>query len=412
MPLEADKLPPNMLLHPNHVPPGSKPPQRYPNDKTVFGKGSVKNIHEFLVVKRQVNSHAHYRANANNNNNAYNPVMLPNYTKVMRAVTPDAMLEEQLVRELRTQKPNHYYPRKAYASPEFMVNQINLKRLSLTTTDSSIGGPSVWSAYSVYSGSEKFASGHPINMVHHKHPSSPGVPPLPNHTLPANSQHYRPSTLNNSPHRGLNHEEALVMSAYDQVKNCVFTPQHGAVEIKTTYSHGDDQSRTNYIISPDGYHQKQKRFGAHQHPPSPVGHPEFCRDPTATVLNSNGHQGVQDQYVEGVSIHARRKSQDWNETELDSSRHSQTKKSKNSVFTYFTEFNSNFKKRKHVQVDFLVIGIAEFLYSSLLLFTELLFMLIIIMYRLLITIGSSVTPFKNFCLFQRHNNGNYFCSVD
>lgn len=311
------KLPPTVLVHPGHVPPGSKPPQLYPPDKTVFGKGSVKGIHEFLVFKRQtsIHSHNHYRANMNsNNNNAYNPVMQPNYTKVVS--TPNAMLEEMLLRELKTQKQNGYNARRPY--PENMVNRINLKRLSLTESDSSINSPHIWGGYPA-SPLYFQSPDQPIKFVQHQHPSTPPYPTAPNQNF---SPHYRPNSLtssSSSSHRGLNHEEALMMSAYDKVKNSVFMPELSAIEITTTYNPNEVHNQTTYVMTPDECHQKQNSPFTQQHPPSPMRHREFPRENSPSAVNSNGHHA---QYTENVTVHTRRKSQDWCETELDNTRQS------------------------------------------------------------------------------------------
>ena len=358
------KVPPDLLVHPGHIPPGMKVSQsRHPGSRSVLGKSVVKNIHDFVIFERQSFKHSHpfYR---NVRGYDHNPIMQPNFINTIRSTTSEDMLEEeQLVLELRKQKPKqHNTKRLLHYPPEQSANLANLKRMSFIQPEPPIDETNIWpfsqSGTRVQLPSPQ--SHYPPERI--MMPQEQSQFPLAYHQSHAHQyrtspQTVRPTSLGNTPkaYRGLNPTEASAIAAYDAMQyngwpqggDEVSSPIRNCEVPNSLVLNSSDQSfydphrrhsghfppspMTNGPVDPSFYDQMQnERLSFHQYPPSP--HPiESSSSPYPPEMGSGYRVScdVPDGVPErGFVSHARRKSQEWNETDLDSDRQYQAIKGK------------------------------------------------------------------------------------
>ena len=345
-PVDPGKLPPDLVLHPDHIPPGMKIPQtRHPGTRNVLGKGVVKDIHEFLISERQAAKHRHgYYRNVITNDN--NPVMQPNFINTIRSTTNEEMLEEQLVLELRKQKPRSHKGERPlhYVVPENSINLAHLKRLTLTHRDQEfIALPRYVS--NDFRRQYSPQSGYPSERVmltsdqYYHSPHSQDYSPVAAPQYRTSPQVSRPTSLTShtKSHRGLNSTEASAIAAYDALQFNNGWPQEGSeVAVQTHFQNGDRTIHDAVVMTtPDGfcYPESQKRLSGHYlASPMTTGPVEGYFEqaivsdrniyqqyecPQHSMESSNRSNATSHHVFRGATEHVRRKSQEWNETDLD-----------------------------------------------------------------------------------------------
>ena len=344
---DPGKLPPDMLFHPGHVPPGSRPAQSRHGTRSVLGKGAVKNIHDFIICERQaMHNHTVHRSN--------NPVMQPNYIRAIRTATPEAMLEEQLVLQLQQQKlqvsgSNHAH----YLTTERPMTLVDLKRLSLSNSDTTINEGSMWPNYpgthfksreQLHSPTAHAPSGENFHRSRpspshglRQHPQSPSGSI--SHPFYQTLQSMRPAATPNGSHRGLNPTEAMALNAYDALQYHSDWPVEGVESISSTCPNGHEvrTERGAVMVTAednDYLQHARKRYSNHHDPVDVYYDQVVANDPIQ--LQSPYSQHLSAEHLLRADIarhpnleihvsHVRRKSEEWNETDLDGNRNAAMK---------------------------------------------------------------------------------------
>ena len=356
-PTEYGKLPSDLILHPGHIPPGLKASQsRHVSSRSVLGKSVVKNIHDFVVFERQSSkrSHPFFR---NSNGYDQNPIMQPNFISSIRATTSEDLLEEQLVLELQKQRPRyHNTKRLLHFSAESPASLAHFKRRSLNQSDTSCDEVNMWSYSSNTRGQLPSPQTHyppeELMMPHEQSPSPYTYQQPHPHQMQTSPQIVRPMSNSPKSYRGLNPTEASAIAAYDALQYNGWS--QAGTELSGSNRNCEVPSSFVFNQSEHYFYGAKKRLSG-QHPPSPIANPQAdsyfgqvqnernafrhysspqqSLDSSDTPYHSESSSGYQitRDVPDGVPApvsHVRRKSQDWNETDLDGEKQRQAMKGK------------------------------------------------------------------------------------